>query len=84
MMVSTPLPESTSRTLSNACCDSACVSLPTYSGPVTPLVRRYEQIACVIARMCASLKVPRSEDPRWPLVPKLTLCVASVVSGLRS
>src|ERR1039458_3262823 len=34
--------------------------------------------------MCASVKVPTSEDPRWPLVPKLTTWVGSLTSGLRS
>src|SRR5664280_3537077 len=34
--------------------------------------------------MCASVKVAWSEDPRWPLVPKLTIWVASLRSGLRA
>ena len=51
--------------------------------PVDPLRRRYSQIAWVIARMCASLNDARSGEPRWPLVPKLTLCVGSAASGLR-
>jgi hypothetical protein len=37
-----------------------------------------------MAAMCASLNEPRSDEPRWPLVPKLTICVASSISGLRS
>src|ERR1019366_3491414 len=41
-------------------------------------------MAWVMARMCASVKVARSDDPRWPLVPKLTIWVGSRRSGLRS
>src|SRR5436305_4911773 len=37
-----------------------------------------------MARMCASLKDPRDEDPRCPLVPKLTSWVSSARSGPRS
>src|SRR5262245_21164451 len=48
-----------------------------------PWPRRYSQIAWVMARMCASLKEPRSEEPRCPLVPKLTHCAGSPVSGVR-
>ncbi len=33
---------------------------------------RYSQIACVMARICASVNVPLSEVPRCPLVPKAT------------
>ena len=51
---------------------AACVSLPMNSGPAMPCAARYSQIAWVMARMCASVKVPSSEVPRWPLVPKLT------------
>ncbi len=46
------------------------MSWPTYSGPVMALLARYSQMACVMARMWASVKVPLSEVPRWPLVPK--------------
>src|SRR5262245_4403878 len=54
------------------------------SGPSTPCPRRCSQIAWTIAAMCASLKEPRSEEPRWPLVPKLTRWAGSPISGLRS
>jgi hypothetical protein len=35
----------------------------------------------VMATMCPSLKEPRSDEPRCPLVPKLTSCVRSPTSG---
>ncbi len=34
--------------------------------------------------MCAYVKLPCSEEPRWPLVPKITACVGSLRSGRRS
>src|SRR5271169_3539821 len=37
-----------------------------------------------MARMCASVKVPCSDEPRCPLVPKLTSWLGSFRSGLRS
>ena len=40
--------------------------------------------AWVMARTCASLNDPRSDEPRWPLVPKLTRCAASAGSGCRT
>ena len=51
------------------------------SGPEIPLPLRYSQMACVVARMCASVNVPLSGVPRWPLVPKLTSWFASARSG---
>ena len=51
---------------------------------VDPLARRYSQMAWVMARMWASVKVPLSGVPRWPLVPKITRCVGSSKSGLHS
>ena len=39
---------------------------------MVPWAARYSQTACVMARMCASVNVPFSEVPRWPLVPKAT------------
>src|SRR5271169_1736263 len=60
--------------------DSAWVSFPIYKGPSIPCPLRYSQIACVIARMCASLKAPCSEDPRYPLVPKATSWFRSLTS----
>src|SRR6267154_4425145 len=35
-------------------------------------------------RMCASVKLPRSGEPRCPLVPKLTIWSGSLMSGRRS
>ena len=58
-MTSTSLAASTSSALTKAGSDSACVSLPRNSGPLMPRLLRYSQIACVMARICASLKVPR-------------------------
>ena len=43
---------------------------------------RWSQTACVIASTCASLNEQASEDPRWPLVPKLTRWLGSAGSGL--
>jgi hypothetical protein len=45
IIVSTPFAASTSSALSNAGCDSACVSKPMNSGPSMPLLWRYSQIA---------------------------------------
>ncbi len=42
---------STSRALTWAGSDSACVSAPRYSGPSMPSLARYSQIAWVAARM---------------------------------
>ena len=47
-----------------------------------PWLRRYSQMACVMARMWASVKVPLSDVPRWPLVPKLTSWFGSAEIGL--
>ena len=82
--VVTPLAASTSSAVRCAGADSAWVSLPMYSGPSMPWLDRCSQIACVMARMCASLNEPRSEEPRWPLVPKATRCAGSPVSGAAS
>ena len=41
-------------------------------------------MAWVMARMWASVNVPCSGVPRWPLVPKLTSWLGSPRSGLRS
>ena len=60
MIVSTPLAASTSSAVFCAGPDTACVSLPMKSGPEMFLLVRYSQIACVMARMCASLSVPSS------------------------
>src|SRR6266851_5391371 len=68
MIVSAPFAASTSSAVRSAGPDTACVSLPMYSGPSMPRPRRYSQIAWVVARMCASVKEPRSGEPRCPLV----------------
>src|SRR5512143_993550 len=34
--------------------------------------------------MWARVKAPVSDEPRWPLVPKLTRCAGSAMSGTRS
>ena len=41
-------------------------------------------IAWVIARMCCSLKLVLSDEPRWPDVPKATRWSGSETSGSRS
>ena len=71
---STPFAASTSSALANAGSESACVSMPRNSGPSIRLPARYSQIACVMARMCHSLKERSKDEPRWPEVPKLTCC----------
>jgi hypothetical protein len=38
-------------------------------------------MACVVARMCASLNADDSDEPRCPLVPKLTRSSARSASG---
>lgn len=63
---------STSIAVLAAGADRACVSMPTNSGPSMSRVRRSMQIACVIARMCASLKLFLNAEPWFPDVPKLT------------
>ncbi len=81
IIVSTPFAARTSSALANAGADSACVSMPTNSGPVVPWRARYSQIACVMARMCHSLKARSNEEPRCPEVPKLTRSAATAGSG---
>src|SRR5690242_4302523 len=54
------------------------------SGPSVPCARRKSQMAWVIARIWASVNEPLSEEPRCPLVPKLTRCPGSSRSGPRS
>ena len=57
------------------------VSWPRKRGPVASCPARYSQMACVVARMWSSLKLDRSEEPRWPEVPKATRCPRSAGSG---
>ena len=59
----------------------AWVSMPRNSGPSKPARRRYRQTAWVIAWMCASLNPHAKAEPRWPEVPKVTRCEATVGSG---
>ena len=72
MYTSARFAASTSSATRSAGRESAWVSLPIKIGPVIPWVRRYSQIACVMARMCDSVNVAFKLVPRWPLVPKLT------------
>src|SRR5438045_2706621 len=62
MIVSTPFAASTSSAVRCAGAESACVSLPRHSGPSIPRPRRWSQIACVTARMCASLNEPAGHE----------------------
>jgi hypothetical protein len=82
--VSTPFAASTSSAERSAGAEAACVSAPRNSGPVMPARARYSQIACVMARMWASLNAPSSAAPRWPLVPKATRSRGLSGSGRRS
>ena len=82
--VSTPFAASTSSAVRSAGAEAACVSAPRNRGPVMPARARYSQIACVIARMWASLNAPSSAAPRWPLVPKATRSRGLSGSGRRS
>ena len=58
------------------------MSLPINSGPVIPWLRRYSQMAWVMARICASVNVAFALVPRCPLVPKLTSWLGSARIGL--
>ncbi len=79
--VSTPLAASTSSAVCCAGSDAACVSMPRNSGARDAALRAVlSQIACVMARMCASLKAPSSAAPRWPLVPNATSWLGSFTS----
>ena len=54
------------------------------SGAIIPRRMWYQgapQMACVMARMWASLKVPSKGLPRWPLVPKETAWAGFAGSG---
>ncbi len=81
---STPFATSTPSAVRVAGSDRAWVSRPMKSGPLYPRWTRYLQMASVVARMWASLKALRSDDPRWPDVPKATRCAGSDGSGRRS
>ncbi len=80
----TPFAASTSSAVRSAGADSPCVSRPRKSGPVIPAAARCSATACATARMCASLKLRRSEEPRWPEVPKATRWAGSRGSGASS
>src|SRR5271166_3872224 len=84
MTVCTWLPARTSSAVRWADPESACVSRPMNSGPSVPRMRRKSQMAWVMARIWASVNEPRSDEPRCPLVPKLTRCSGSPRSGWRS
>ena len=80
---STPRAANTPRATSNAGPDSAWVSFPTNIGPAVPCSRRYSATARAMARMCASLNVPSTADPRCPEVPKAIRSRGSIGSGRR-
>ncbi len=81
MTTSTPLAANTSTAEARAGSDNACESMPMYSGPVMPSDRRDWQMAWLMARMCASLKLWANDEPRCPDVPKATRCAGSLTSG---
>ena len=60
----TPLATSTSMAVFLAGPDSAWVSEPRYSGPVTPAFLRYSAMAWEMAMMWASLNEVFRDDPR--------------------
>ncbi len=78
---STPCAPNTSSAVTSAGSERAWVSIPRKSGPVIPRERRCSTRAWLVARMWSSLKLPRSEEPRWPEVPKATRCPGSCGSG---
>ena len=69
------------RAVTKAGSDKACVSMPRKSGPSMPSLLRCTQIACVTARMWASLNEPLKADPRCPDVPNVTRCAGLAGSG---
>jgi len=79
----TSLAASTSKADAHAGSDSACVSRPMNSGPVVPCAARYSTIACVVARMWASLNAVSRLEPRCPDVPKATCWSTFSGSGCR-
>src|SRR5271154_6008741 len=76
IITGTSFAANTSSALADAGSESACVSMPRNSGPAIPFAIRYAQIACVVARICASLNDLCKEDPRCPEVPNETRCAA--------
>ena len=83
MSTVTSLAANTSSAVARAGSDSACVSAPRKSGPVTPRIARYSQIAWLVARMWSSLNEAVSEEPRCPEVPNVTRCSGTAGSGCR-
>ena len=81
MSTVTPLAANTSSADAVAGPLSAWVSAPRNSGPSMPLPARYSQIAWLVATMWSSLNVVFSDEPRCPLVPKLTRCSTTPGSG---
>jgi hypothetical protein len=77
----TPLGARTSSAVRSACSERARVSCPRKSDPVAPCAARCSQIACVVARMWASLKLDFSEEPRCLEVPRAMRCLRSAGSG---
>ena len=72
IIATTSLAASTSSADAHAGSESAWVSRPMKSGPVVPCSARYSTIACVVARMCASLNAASRLEPRCPDVPNTT------------
>ncbi len=72
IIATTSLAASTSSADTQAGSDNACVSRPMNSGPVVPAAARYSTMACVVARMCASLNAASRLEPRCPDVPNAT------------
>jgi hypothetical protein len=81
---STPLAAKTSKAVSRAGSDRAWVSFPRWRGPRIPAPARYSATAWAMARTWASLKLPASDDPRCPEVPKATRSPGVPGSGERS
>ena len=81
IMTSTPLAASTSSALAAAGTESACVSMPRYSGPSIPCCLRYLQMASVMPTTCHSLKLFSNAEPRCPDVPNATRWPGTLASG---
>ena len=81
IIVSTALAASTSKALTQAGSESACVSMARNSGPLIPSCLRYWQMACVMARIWDSLNDSVDDDPRCPDVPNATRCARTPGSG---
>src|ERR1019366_6183902 len=81
-MTATLLAASTSSALASAGTERACVSMPRNGEPSIRCFFRYGQMACMMARMCFSLKALSNAQPRCPEVPKATRCRPGLLQGL--